>query len=480
MAARKRRGGNRVFAEQSPLELYSQDRSFMAELHYDAPTSLETPTGAWFRDMTRYHWFVLLVASLAWLFDCLDQQLFNWARSKAMDDLVGAGGNVTAYGFFATAIFLAGWGSGGLIFGALGDRVGRAKTMVMCIMIYSVCTGLSALSQGFWDFSAYRFLTGMGVGGVFAVSVTLVAETVPTSARAGALGLLQALSTVGNVSAAGVGFALGSLQIPHAWRWAFVVGAVPAAMAVLVQLKIKEPELWLKAKAEGKTKGGPIKALADLMRHPVWRKNALLGLVIGCAGIIGYWGIGVFSNDLLRRVSEHDPEFQSLTAEIRSSQLDKWVAINLFTQNIGAFAGMMLYARLARTLGRKPTFAIAFTLAFFATILQFQGFTSYRQVFWLTPILGFCQLGIFALYAIYFPELFPTSLRSTGTSFCYNVGRYVAGIGVALQGFFAFQQQSSKSIETLRMIGTWTAAVYLIGLVPLIFAPETKGKPLPE
>jgi MFS family permease len=236
----------------------------------------------------------------------------------------------------------------------------------------------------------------------------------------------------------------------------------------------------LQARAEGKTQGGPIKALADLFRHPVWRRNALVGLVIGCAGIIGYWGIGVFSNDLLRRVSEHEPEFQSLASDVRSSQLDKWVAINLFMQNIGAFCGMMLYARLARTLGRKPTFAIAFVLAFAATIAQFQGFTSHLQVFWLTPILGFCQLGIFALYAIYFPELFPTNLRSTGTSFCYNVGRYVAGIGVAMQGFFALQQQSSKSIETLRIIGSWTAAVYLIGIIALPFAPETKGRPLPE
>src|SRR5262249_9525581 len=145
-----------------------------------------------------------------------------------------------------------GWGTGGLVFGALGDRVGRAKTMVICILLYAVFTGLSALSQGFWDFGGYRFLTGLGVGGVFAVGVTLVAETVPTSARAGALGLLQALSTVGNVSAAGIAYLLGMIAGPQAWRWMFVVGALPALMAVMVQRHVKEPELWLKAKAAGK------------------------------------------------------------------------------------------------------------------------------------------------------------------------------------------------------------------------------------
>ena len=132
---------------------------------------------------------MLLVASLAWLFDCLDQQLFNIARKPAMEELLAnTGSNTTAYGYFATGIFLAGWGTGGLIFGALGDRIGRAKTMVWCILIYSACTGLSALSQSFWDFGAYRFLTGLGVGGVFAVGVTLVAETVPSSSRAGRWG----------------------------------------------------------------------------------------------------------------------------------------------------------------------------------------------------------------------------------------------------------------------------------------------------
>jgi MFS family permease len=461
----------------------------MAELHYDAPESLETSTGAWYRDMTGYCWFVLFVASLAWLFDCLDQQLFNLARKPAMDDLLrGTEMNVTAYGYFATAIFLAGWGTGGLIFGALGDRIGRAKTMVLCILIYSVCTGLSALSHGFWDFGAYRFLTGLGVGGVFAVGVTLVAETVPSSARAGALGLLQALSTVGNVSAAGIGFLLGIMNVEHAWRWMFVVGAVPAAMAVMVQRKVKEPELWLQAKAEGRIKGGAFSSLAEMFRHPVWRKNALLGLAIGCAGIIGFWGIGVFSNDLVRGVLTSAFKDQGVASVDLDGELTKWTSIHMLMFNVGGFTGMMLYARLARVLGRKPTFAIAFILAFAATVGLFQGWTSHWQVFWLSPILGFCQLGIFALYAIYFPELFPTNLRSTGTSFCYNVGRYVAAGGVVAQGFWAMAVSNqgaaakplTEGVETLRTIGSVTAAVYLLGLLALPFAPETKGKPLPE
>lgn len=477
------RRGNSAFAlrhEPFNARLFLRRLPAMGELHYDAPEGQETSTGAWYRDMTRYHWFVLLVASLAWLFDCLDQQLFNLARKPAMDELLaGTDVNVTAYGFIATGVFLAGWGTGGLVFGALGDRMGRAKTMVWCILIYSACTGLSALSKGFWDFAAYRFLTGLGVGGVFAVGVTLVAETVPASSRAGALGLLQALSTVGNVSAAGIGFALFFAQVDHAWRWMFVVGALPAAMAVMVQRKVKEPELWLKAKEEGRIASGPLEALADLFRDRRWRNRALIGLAIGCVGIIGFWGIGVFSSDLVASVLKDYLKDKDLDPAAQKLELTKWTSINLLMFNIGAFAGMMTFARLARVLGRRPTFAIAFVLAFIATVGLFQGLTSHLQVFWLSPILGFCQLGIFALYAIYFPELFPTRLRSTGTSFCYNVGRFVAAIGTVIQGYYA-SQLAANSVDTLRTIGTYTSAVFLIGLLFLPFAPETKGKPLPE
>jgi MFS family permease len=452
----------------------------MAELQFDTPRTLTPSDGPWYREMTRYCWFVLVVAAMGWLFDCLDQHLFNLARRPAMEELLkGTDANPTAYGYYVTGIFLLGWGTGGLIFGALGDKLGRAKTMILCILVYSACTGLSALSHGFWDFSLYRFMTGLGVGGEFAVGVALVAETVPSSARAGALGLLQALSTVGNVSAAFIGLALGFFEVQNAWRWMFVVGALPAAMVILVQRKVREPEIWVRAKAEGRIATSVLGSLASLFSNRVWRKNAIIGLTLGCAGIVGFWGIGVFSNDLVRTVLKAHLLEQSLETKAIDSQLNIWVAINTLMMNVGGFTGMMLYARMARVLGRRPTFAMAFVLAFLATVLLFQGMTSHWQVFWLTPIMGFCQLGIFALYAIYFPELFPTSLRSTGTSFCYNFGRFVAAGGTVIQGYFA-TQLSSNSIETLRSIGTWTAAVYLVGIFVLPFAPETKGKPLPE
>ena len=124
------------------------------------PTDASNATLPWWKDLTPYHWFVFLIASLAWMFDCLDQQLFLLARNSAMKALLPPDMDPIKYGGYATSIFVAGWATGGLIFGSLGDRVGRAKTLTLTVLIYSVCTGLSAFSQGLVDFALFRFLTG--------------------------------------------------------------------------------------------------------------------------------------------------------------------------------------------------------------------------------------------------------------------------------------------------------------------------------
>src|SRR5205807_4669122 len=151
-----------------------------------------------------------------------------------------------------TSIFLIGWGTGGILFGILGDLVGRARTMMLTILLYSLFTGLSAISKTFDDFALYRFLTGLGVGGEFAVGVSLVAEVMPDSARPYALGLLQALSAVGNITAALMSMGLGHLEesgvIAGAWRWMFVIGAAPALLAILVMRRLQEPERWQAAR----------------------------------------------------------------------------------------------------------------------------------------------------------------------------------------------------------------------------------------
>ncbi len=161
-------------------------------------------------------------------------------------------GDVQSMGKDVTALFLIGWGVGGLVFGPLGDRFGRAKMLTFAVLIYSACTGLTFFSQGYWDFALFRFLTGLGVGGVFGLAVALIAETLPDGARAGALGWLQILSTIGNLTAVAVKMVIDHLVEIKAieagthWRWMFLVGALPALLVVLTMRYLREPESWLR------------------------------------------------------------------------------------------------------------------------------------------------------------------------------------------------------------------------------------------
>src|SRR5579871_3167035 len=205
------------------------------------PSAGAAQTGAWYKALNRYHWWVLIVASFGWMFDTMNQRIFVLSRGPAMHDLLPASlppADVTWYSGLATAIFMLGWAIGGLFFGIMGDRWGRAKTMMLTILVYSIFTGLSALSTNQWDFMVYRFLTGLGVGGEFAAGVTLVAEVMPEIARPHALGSLQALSAIGNV----IGSAISFVVLPLGWRWMFLVGVLPAVPCIMVFGKVKEPE----------------------------------------------------------------------------------------------------------------------------------------------------------------------------------------------------------------------------------------------
>ena len=471
----------------------------------------------WYRGLTGYHWFVLIVCSLGWAFDTLDQQLFNLSRTPAIKDLLGAGAAmdaVDAYGRYATAIFIFGWATGGIIFGMLGDRWGRARTMLLTIVVYSAFTGLSALSTTWWDFSIYRFLTGLGVGGEFAAGVSLVAEVMPARSRPMALGVLQALSAVGNMGAASISLYLkpqALFEIPgwiapylpagtetiHGWRLLFLVGVLPALLVVFVMRRIREPESWLKAKADLALSPDSHEArkamgsLREFFGDRRWRTRAIIGITLATAGVMGLWGVGFFSPELIRN--------HVLRGETKDVQ-DWYASMGFLLQQTGAFFGMLVFSLLTARVGRRPAFAVAI-LAGLASVVGVFGFMTDRsQIWWMCPVLGFSTLMIFGGYSIYFPELFPTRLRATGTGFCYNTARYLTAVLIFLSasvvGLFAAPAGSERAAEKLsgltvlsslgsaddpfRYAAITIASIYLVGLVAILFAPETRDKPLPE
>jgi len=459
-------------------------------LNNDSPAILDPDKGkAWYRGLSGYHWFVLIVCWMAWVFDTFDQQIFVIVRGPAMKALLGVE-DVKYVSGIVTMIMMFGWATGGIFFGILGDKWGRAKTMILAIMFYSLFTGLSAFSVSAVDFTLYRFLTGLGVGGTFGAAVSFVAEVLPARSRPFALGFLQALAAAGNMTAAFLSMYLKpsvNMFGFEGWRVLFMVGIVPALLALLVMRKIKEPESWVKAK-EAEKRGGAIHkgkgmgSMKELFGDPRWRKNVIVGIILGLAGIIGLWSIGFWLPELVREV------VPGKTVQEKSNQ-DFYVSMAMVLFNGAAAVGTYLFAALMSRIGRKPAFAMMFIFAIGAVLGVFGFMSRADQVWWMAPLLGLGTLTIFGGYSIYFPELFPTRLRASGVGFCYNTARYLAALAPMTLGALS-NWYGGKNFTLLGSLGgkdsgfryaAFTVAiVFLVGLVALLFAPETKDKPLPE
>ena len=427
-----------------------------------------------FDGVTFYHWLVVIIASCGWLFDCMDQRLFILARESALRELLGdnaeAQAQLKSYIGYATTSMILGWATGGIFFGMMSDKVGRVKTMIATLLVYSGFTGLSGFAQSWVDFTVYRFLVGLGVGGMFGAATTLVAESVPGGFRSVALGSLQALSATGNIMGS-----LISLQIPpgaenflgslSGWRVLFFVGILPSLLAIPIIVFLREPEAWLKAKQLAAAGAGVRKvgSPSELFRHPRWRHHTLVGLFLGVSGMIGLWGIGFFSPELISTALQG--ESQEVIDRVRG-----W---GTALQDVGAFVGMMTFTFVASYINRRIAFLGAFLLCFGITMYVFNSLNSASDAYWMLPIMGFAQLAVFAGYSIYFPELFPTRLRGTGVGFCYNTVRYLAAPFPMLMGYLS----TLLSFRTAAML---MSSIYLVGVIALLWAPETKGKPLPE
>ena len=443
----------------------------------------------WYEGMKRYHWWVLVVASLAWLLDTMSQRIFVLARSPALSDLMKVPQNhpdVLEYGTYATASMMIGWAVGGFYFGIVGDRWGRAKTLSASILVYSIFTGISGLSSHWWDFCIWRFAMGCGIGGAFATAATLIAETVPSHSRAFALGLFQSLSAWGNIFASGVGrwlilpeetgYGAGLLGTGVAgWRMLFFMGVLPALLVLPIIATIREPQAWLDAREKASDKlqkqMGDIRGMFTDRR---WRRNTLVGMGLAVAGVVGLWGVGFWSPELINIALNPNasPQLAKHVGEVKT--------FGTLLQDIGAFFGMFVFTILATRFGRKISFGLAFATAFVVVSTVFLTLKSEMQVYFMLPLVGFVTLSVFGGYSIYFPEIYPTRLRSTGTALCYNSARIATAAVMLLGGGIQALMARMHIANGFRWGMVILCGFYVLGLIVLVWAPETKDKPLPE
>jgi MFS family permease len=342
--------------------------------------------------------------------------------------------------------------------------------MIATLLVYSGFTGLSGTAGTVTQLIVYRFLVGLGVGGMFGAATTLVAESVPANFRTLALGSLQALSAMGNVTGSMISWFIrpGTPQFLgdySGWRVLFFVGILPSLLVIPIILVLREPDAWKQAKAEAAS-GDAKKKVGDineLFKNPRWRRNSLCGLGLGAAGMIGLWAIGFFSPELITMALKDLPQ----------TKVDSVKALGTGLQDTGAFIGMLVFTWVAARLNRRKAFLGAFLLCFIVTVFVFNMLKKESHAYWMLPMMGFAQLSVFAGYSIYFPELFPTRLRGSGVGLCYNTVRCITALFLFFSGFL-------KTLMPFRTAATVMSVIFLLGIVVLIWAPETKGKPLPE
>ena len=427
------------------------------------PASQSPPSSptSW-QQISRYQWLVLFVAWLGWVFDSMDATIYALVMTPALKEILGPRGtseNIGWYGGLIFAIFVVGWAVGGIAFGIAADYLGRARTLVITILIYAVFTALAGFSHTWWELALYRFLTALGIGGEWAAGATLVAEVWPESFRVRAAGLLQSAWGAGYFLAAAIYLGLSG----QSWRVMFFVGLIPALVAVLARLKVREPERWVEARHGAQWLEERRSALAPLFASKT-RRDTLVGTALAFVAVFGLWGATNWTPTLIREL-------------LALRQLDETATVRLVSYatmvlNIGAIAGYLAFAPMAERWGRRGAFLVMLLGSAIALPATFLLPTSYSTALLLLPLLGFFSNGIFSGFPIYLPELYPTRIRATGAGFCFNAGRVLAAAGPFITGALVAQ------LGSFARAASAVAVIYLFGVLVLAKARETKGEVL--
>ena len=403
----------------------------------------------------------LVAAFLGWMFDGMEMGIFPLVARPALIQMqqthgILDEGYVQNWFGIITALFLLGAACGGFVFGWLGDRIGRVKAMTWSILCYSLVTGLCYFAREPWQLGSLRFIAALGMGGEWALGVALVMETWPEARRPWMAGLIGASANLGYCFIAVIGIAFPISR--DSWRWVMLVGATPAALTFLIRLFVPESEKWKAAAASDKSGRSP---LAEVFSGRLW-KNTVLAIAFASVALIATWGI-----------VQWIPAWADQMTGGKQSAVKAWTQ---FWQALGASFGCVAAALLGGAIGRRWTYFLLCLASLGVCQWLFRGFDHAGPGFFgVVFLVGACTASFYGWLPLYLPELFPTRVRATGQGVAFNSGRVLAALGAwqapALMAFF--DKSYPRAGETIVL-------VYLIGMVLIWFAPETKGRPLPE
>lgn len=403
----------------------------------------------------RDQWLVLAAAFLGWMFDGVEQGVFPLVARPALQDLLGTTADTVIGPWigYITAVFLLGAACGGLLFGWLGDKLGRVRAMVASILAYSLFTGCCYFAQSPGQLGLFRFLAAVGMGGEWSLGVALVMECWPERHRPILAGAIGASANLGFGLLGALGMAFHVTR--GSWRWVMLAGAAPAVLALFIARYVPESRRWQAAARKGSQ--NPLRVIFSAP----WRRTTLLGIAFAAIALIGTWG----SVQWLPAWADQLTHGQNGNAKGLTQSLTGIGAI------LGCFVGPWIGARM----GRRPAYFLLCLGSLGACAVLFRGVSDYGLSFQImTFMVGASTAAMYGWLPLYLPELFPTAVRATGQGVCYNAGRVLAAAGAVEMGQLLRYYNGSYA-----RAGATITLVYAAGLLLIWLSPETKDRPLP-
>ncbi|HZZ27627.1 MAG TPA: MFS transporter [Pirellulales bacterium] len=383
------------------------------------------------RDLSPTQWKSGLAAWLGWLFDGLDMHLYTPVAlpfvalllSQQLGRPVDTHEDIVAqHSSWIQAAFLVGWAVGGTFFGRIGDRLGRSRALALTIFTYALFTGLSFFAQAWQQLFAFRFLAALGIGGEWAVGASLLSETWPPRWRPWIAAVLQTGVNIGTLLAGLASVILLSWgKLPN--RSVFLVGILPALLVLWIRWAVPEPEEWEFAKRRA---AADQPRFRELFRRPA-RRTTVLVITVCATALSGHWAFMFWFQQQLR----HLPDVATWTEADQSGLVGRalvWVMVL-------SIMGNFLAGWMARVMGYRRSISLLCAAYFLSMFLAYGVPRDHTATWWWLIGPGISQ-GVFALFTMYVPPLFPTLLRTTGAGFCYNIGRVAAAFGTVYFGSF--------------------------------------------
>jgi MFS family permease len=405
--------------------------------------------------LTKGSWLVLLAAFLGWMFDGLEQAIFPLISNPALTELTrGAVQARNNWNGYITAAWLLGAACGGLVFGWLGDRLGRIRSMSLSILMYSLFTGMGYFAQAPWQLAGLRFLASLGMGGEWALGVALVMECWPDRWRPLLAGAIGASANVGYVVLGTIGYFFPVTQ--HTWRWVLLAGLTPALLCLFVMFFVPESERWKQSVQRGDSR-----PLREVLGRAL-RGRTILAIIFASVALIGTWA-----------------SVQQIPVWVDAQLAPKNPAAKAIAQaasGIGAIFGCLIAPLIGGRIGRKPTYFLMCLASLASCAILFWGMNTWNVgLILMIVVVGGITASFYGWLPLYLPELFPTRVRATGQGLSFNTGRIFAAMAALNMGRIVKFYNGSYAY----MCGTITF-IYILGMLAIWLAPETKGKPLPE